>query len=54
MNFAEFDNFSDQWLRTDCFSGNVWCKGADFNHNGSVTFDDLMQFVEDWWLYGSE
>jgi len=54
INFMDFGNFSNQWLRTGCTVGNGWCKGADLNHNGSVTLDDLMQFVEDWWLYGAD
>jgi hypothetical protein len=45
---------ANQWLRTGCSSGNGWCSGADLDHTGSVTLDDLMQFVEDWWLYGAE
>ena len=52
--FGDFDHFADQWLLTGCNSGNAWCSGADLTRNGSVTLDDLMQFVESWWLYGGE
>jgi hypothetical protein len=50
----DFGNFSKQWLRTDCASGNAWCSGADLGRNGSVTLDDLMQFVDNLWLFSSE
>jgi hypothetical protein len=52
--FKEFDIFADRWLNTGCNSGNAWCNGADLTRNGLVTRDDLMQFVEDWWLFGAE
>ena len=54
IDFTDFTNFANQWYRTDCSSGNGWCSGADLTRNGSVTLDDLMQFVEDWWLFGAE
>ncbi len=54
IDFTDFVNFANQWYRADCASGNGWCSGADLTRNGSVTPDDLMQFVEDWWLFGSD
>jgi len=54
FNFCDFAIFADQWLHTGCASGNAWCKGADLNHNGSVMLDDLMQFIDDLWLFGSD
>jgi hypothetical protein len=52
INFLDYANFGNQWSRTDCKSSNAWCKGADLNHDGSVTLEDLMAFVENWWLFG--
>jgi hypothetical protein len=54
IGFKDFANFANQWLRTGCNAGNGWCSGADLNHNGSVTFEDLRVFIEDWWLFGAE
>jgi len=49
-----FTVLTNHWYRFDCSSGNGWCSGADLTRSGSVTLDDLMQFVEDWWLFGGE
>jgi hypothetical protein len=54
IDFADFGNFAAQWLKTNCTSGTGWCSGADLDHDGNVQLDDLMQFVENWWLYGGE
>ncbi len=54
IDFADFGNFANQWLKTGCTSGTGWCSGADLDHDGNVQLDDLMQFVENWWLYGGE
>jgi hypothetical protein len=50
----DFANFSNQWHRTGCTSGTGWCSGSDYDHDGNVQLDDLMRFVENWWLYGGE
>jgi endoglucanase len=47
-DFIDFANFAAQWGRTDCGLPNVWCNGADFYQDGSVLFDDLEAFVDDW------
>ncbi len=54
IDFADFGNFANQWLKTGCTSGTGWCSGADLDHDGNVQLDDLMQFVANWWLYGGE
>jgi len=54
IDFADFGNFAKQWLKTGCTSGTGWCSGADLDHDGNVQLDDLVQFVENWWLYGGE
>jgi hypothetical protein len=54
IDFADFSNFASQWLKTGCTSANGWCSGSDYDHDGNVQFDDLMQFVDNWWLYGGE
>jgi hypothetical protein len=54
IDFADFGNFANQWLKTGCTSANGLCSGSDYDHDGNVQFDDLMQFVENWWLYGGE
>ncbi len=54
INFVDFCNFANQWLKTGCTSANGWCSGSDYDHDGNVQLDDLMQFVENWWLYGGE
>jgi hypothetical protein len=47
-NFIDFAGFAKQWGRTNCSASNVWCSGADFYQDGSVLFDDLQAFVDDW------
>jgi hypothetical protein len=54
IDFADFGNFANQWFKTNCTSGTGWCSGADYDRDGNVQLDDLMQFVENWWLYGGE
>jgi hypothetical protein len=54
IDFVDFGNFANQWLKTGCTSANGWCSGCDYDHDGNVQLDDLMQFVENWWLYGGE
>ncbi|MDD5327961.1 MAG: cellulase family glycosylhydrolase [Phycisphaerae bacterium] len=47
-DFIDFTDFAAQWGRTDCNLSNVWCSSADFYQDGSVLFDDLEAFVDDW------
>jgi len=54
IDFMDFGNFAKQWLKTGCASGTGWCSGSDYDRDGNVQLDDLMQFVENWWLYGGE
>jgi hypothetical protein len=54
IDFVDFSNFASQWLNTGCSLGNNWCHGCDYDHDRKVQLDDLMQFVDNWWLYGSE
>jgi hypothetical protein len=54
IDFADFANFGSQWNRSGCVTSNAWCSGADYDHNGNVGLDDLMEFVESWWLFGDE
>jgi hypothetical protein len=54
IDFGDFGNFANQWLKTGCTSGTGWCSGSDYDRDGNVQLDDLMQFVENWWLYGGE
>jgi hypothetical protein len=54
IDFDDFSNFVNQWLKTGCTSANGWCNGSDYDRDGNVQLDDLMQFVESWWLYGGE
>jgi hypothetical protein len=48
LDFRDFAHFAAKWRLTNCNAGNSWCSGADFNHNGSVTLDDLKLFAESW------
>jgi hypothetical protein len=54
IGFVDFSNFANQWLKTNCKLTNGWCQGCDYNHDGKVQLDDLLQFAENWWLYGGE
>jgi hypothetical protein len=54
IDFVDFGNFANQWLKTGCSLLNGYCKGCDYDHDGNVQIDDLMQFAENWWLYGGE
>jgi hypothetical protein len=54
IDFADFSNFANQWLKTGCTLGAGWCSGADNDHDGNVQLDDLMRFIENWWLFGGE
>jgi len=54
IDYADFCNFANQWLKTNCTSANGWCSGSDYDHDGNVQLDDLMQFASNWWLYGGE
>jgi len=54
IDFADFGNFANQWLKTGCTLGTGWCSGADNDHDGNVQLDDLMRFIENWWLFGGE
>ena len=55
IDFADFSIFANQWLKTGCTSsGNSWCSGADIDRDGNVQLDDLMRFIDNWWLYGGE
>ena len=54
IDFMDFGNFANQWLKTGCASGTGWCSGCDYDRDGNVQFDDLMRFIENWWLYGGE
>ncbi len=48
LEFKDFADFGFNWARSDCNSSNSWCGGSDFNRDGSVTLDDLRDFVEGW------
>jgi hypothetical protein len=54
INFVDFSNFASQWLKTGCSFFNGYCKGCDYDHDGNVQLDDLVQFAANWWLYGGE
>jgi hypothetical protein len=54
IDFGDFGNFASQWLKTGCTSGTGWCSGSDYDRDGNVGLDDLMLFIENWWLYGGE
>jgi aryl-phospho-beta-D-glucosidase BglC (GH1 family) len=53
-NFKDYSTFAPQWLKTNCSRSNAWCSGADIDRDGNVQLDDLMQFVDNWWLLGGE
>jgi subtilase family serine protease len=46
IDFADFAKFANFW-QSVC-SETQWCDGSDFNHSGSVSLDDLAEFVQDW------
>ena len=48
-NFEDFAGFATQWLRTNCTAVNAWCSGVDYDRDGNVRIDDLMDFAQ-WWL----
>ena len=52
LKLNDFANFASQWRLTNCTSGNNWCNGADFNRDGSVSFNDLKAFAESWLDFG--
>ncbi|MHB0946844.1 MAG: hypothetical protein ACYC3B_06705 [Sedimentisphaerales bacterium] len=48
VNFFDFAVFANQWLRTDCESGNNYCQGAAFDPDNDVDIVDLAIFAENW------
>jgi len=44
----DFAFFANRWLRNDCSSTSDWCRGADFDKNGTVNTADLMVLLEYW------
>jgi hypothetical protein len=48
VDFFDFAVFANQWLRTDCASGNNFCNGADFQPDANVNFFDLLIFAQNW------
>lgn len=51
LAYAGFSVFADQWLQDTCSIGNQWCKGADFDKNGSVNIHDLAACAQNWlWI----
>jgi hypothetical protein len=49
-----FTIFTNLKYKADRASGNAFYSGADLTYNGCVTLDDLIQFVENCWLFGAE
>jgi hypothetical protein len=47
INLPDFAMFASYWQNNDCPQTN-WCRGSDFNRNGTVDFADLMIFSEHW------
>jgi hypothetical protein len=50
VDTLDLDIFANQWLRTDCASGNNYCGGADFQVSGKVNFVDFAIFAQNYWL----
>jgi len=45
---GDFARFSKQWLIDDCMPGNLWCDGADLDHNYKVDLSDLSILLTYW------
>jgi hypothetical protein len=48
VNFIDYAWFVLDWQRDGCNSFNWYCYGLDLDLSGSVGFDDLAIFAEDW------
>lgn len=49
VGFGDFAVLGYYWQHTDCNEQNGWCEGADLDINGSVDFNDIIDFT-DYWL----
>jgi hypothetical protein len=49
VDFYDFAFFAAHWMESDCsYVLNLWCEGTDLNQNGTVNFEDVAMFVQDW------
>ncbi|MHC4436884.1 MAG: GLUG motif-containing protein [Planctomycetota bacterium] len=48
VNFIDFAFFASHWLDGMCNAANYYCEGTDLDHSGSVGFNDLEIFAENW------
>lgn len=51
VDLLDFAVFTQQWLNSDCSSGNAWCQRCDLDEDGVVDVGDLSEFTENW-LWG--
>jgi len=47
VDWADLDNFVEQWLLDGCSEPN-WCSGADIDHSNDVDFDDFALLAQNW------
>ena len=52
VNFVDYAKFVSNWLGVDC-AGYEGCGGADFDLNGTVDINDLIEFTG-YWLEGKK
>ncbi len=48
VNYGDFARSAADWLNTECYNFNGYCKRADVNFYTNVNFDDLLIIVYDW------
>lgn len=53
VDFGVFAVFADHWQETDCNGTSIFCDHTDIDRLGSVDFNDLYIFIQNW-LIGLE
>lgn len=48
VNMTDFAWFAQHWRQKNCNQFNYNCDGTDLDESGSVSFDDLAIFADDW------
>ncbi|MBW8041256.1 MAG: PASTA domain-containing protein [Planctomycetes bacterium] len=47
VNFLDYAIFASYWWDNNCEQSD-WCRGADYDSNGMLDFDDLTFFADSW------
>ncbi|MGB8225551.1 MAG: hypothetical protein WCE45_01605 [Sedimentisphaerales bacterium] len=48
VNFEDYSILAENFSRTDCNSNNGWCSYSDIDKNGTVDYNDLSEFSNNW------